>query len=119
MVALEQQRQLAKGVARHARSRVEDSRGVVSGYFIRRMRWSQRDGRWHGEWYWEAYDRVREWDQQAWPKVNRRWRDMGKNLGLTDLHPTYQFAQVSNAGIIPQEVLLGMVHRLRSVSVIG
>ena len=83
-------------------------------YVMREMEWTKTHGRWQGEWKWKSYDRAADWDEKAQPKVNRRWRDMGKRmLGLS---MTLQSTTASIAGDVPQEVLLGMVHQLEYVS---
>ena len=70
---------------------------------MRRMVWVKRDGRWHGEWTWEAYERDEEWDIGLCLEVNinRRWREMG------DVRPPEPALKLSSN--IPQEVLICML----------
>ena len=85
-----------------------------TAFAIRRMTWMKRDGRWPGEWTWEAYDCPGEQLVDSYAYVNRRWQEMGK--ATRHGGATSELATASNASVVPQEVLLGMVHQLNHVS---
>lgn len=69
-------------------------------WYVRRMKWITRDSAWHGEWYWESYDRDNEWD------IDWKQRRNMLNWSLSSTN-----AQWSS---VPQEVLLGMVRGMVS-----
>ena len=83
-------------------------------YVFRIMKWVKREGRWYGEWGWEKYDRWDEWCFSD--KINRQWLNPDE---ITSGHTsTRRFTTVRIAEIVPQEVLLCMVHLLDTVSAI-
>ena len=68
-------------------------------WLVQRMVWVRRGGRWHGEWIWEAYDRDEECG--SWPRVNRRWLNMGN---------VHRSATVPSRSVdVPMEVLRYML----------
>ena len=79
------------------RRRDGSPRLVWTEYVVQRMVWLKVDGRWHGEWSWEEYDRDEEWVGET----NDRWCDMDPLVVL--LH---------RFGDIPQEVLIHMMQAL-------
>ena len=69
-------------------------------HVVHRMVWVGREGRRYGRWMWETYEGDKEWDDSHYPRVNRRWLEMGQMQPNTTVP--------SLGGHIPQEVLLRM-----------
>lgn len=75
-------------------------------WYVLRMVWVRRDGVWRGKWWWEDYDRIREWAGSFTSFTDER-RDGNIVPSATSNVPW---------GTVPQEVLLGVVRRIDPVS---
>ena len=97
------------GSYRLNQTNLDDAHRAWQEYVMRRTVWIRRDGQWHGEVVWEAYNREEECVMDTILEVNRRWRDMGD----VRQYPTVP----SPGGNVPQEVLLCMLKEFNWVCV--
>ena len=69
-----------------------------SEFFVRRIVWVSRGGRWYGVWTLEEYHR-----EEEWTGYSHRWSSIGQDWNQNMAVPAW--------GHLPQEVLLRMVER--------